>query len=616
MTSTSESKRFNVIFGILALCAFFIVALRSYLVPFNHDEVATFFFYIQSGHYMPFYSHVDANNHVLNSLLGNICFHLFGSSPFALRLPNLLGFIVLILSTYKLTLHLTNFSSKLFLVASLLLSFHWLTFFSACRGYGLSMALLVAALSFMLDYIKDVNKASRLYLCLLFLQLAISSNLILIIVNLLISAVLVLHQLLQKKLFTSVNVILWLTHFGLVVYWLKFSFFLKENGALYYGEGDSYWQVTFVTLIELIVGFYNPIVKWSVLLIILVFAVLGFWVNKQQLQNIKQLFFKPESSLLLGLMFTLLVIGFYLMNKLFGVNFPEDRTGLFFYVFLILYISFIIDKLPITLNKILSYSFASLFLLHFTLNINFRKFSMPEYETIPEHFYSTLMKEQEKSSEKITIGGHRLRELFWGFMNYRHGAILNPADPVELMQMNCDYYIGHKSDETYYKDYYDVIDSEPDWGFVVLKRKEKITRNLVVEKTNVPIETIDTEFIDCYNHGDTVFQNQNPLLAEFNFDINKISVPNNTWVVFSVCDSLEQTVYFKRFPLQWIGYDLNGKKNLTYSIVIGNLPKRSKKIVCFFWNIDKQPLSIMVKKLKIYQLEGRGVTFEAPEIKP
>ena len=214
MTSTSESKRFNVIFGILALCAFFIVALRSYLVPFNHDEVATFFFYIQSGHYMPFYSHVDANNHVLNSLLGNICFHLFGSSPFALRLPNLLGFIVLILSTYKLTLHLTNFSSKLFLVASLLLSFHWLTFFSACRGYGLSMALLVAALSFMLDYIKDVNKASRLYLCLLFLQLAISSNLILIIVNLLISAVLVLHQLLQKKLFTSVNVILWLTHFG------------------------------------------------------------------------------------------------------------------------------------------------------------------------------------------------------------------------------------------------------------------------------------------------------------------------------------------------------------------------------------------------------------------
>jgi len=70
-----------------------------------------------------------------------------------------------------------------------------------------------------------------------------------------------------------------------------------------------------------------------------------------------------------------------------------------------------------------------------------------------------------------------VRELFYGYLNYRNGGYLNPADPVELMQMNCDYYLGTKAEEKYYSKYYEVIDTEPDWGFVFLKRKQKIQKN-------------------------------------------------------------------------------------------------------------------------------------------
>src|ERR1700741_3993387 len=97
-----SGKYFLPLFAVIALTAFVVVALRSYFVPFNHDEVATFFFYIQTGKYMPFHSHVDANNHVLNSMLGNISFHLFGSHPFSLRIPNLIGMLILILATFRL----------------------------------------------------------------------------------------------------------------------------------------------------------------------------------------------------------------------------------------------------------------------------------------------------------------------------------------------------------------------------------------------------------------------------------------------------------------------------------------------------------------------------------
>lgn len=608
------SKQFSVFFIVISLTAFVIVCLRSYLVPFNHDETATFFMYIQSGKYMPFNSQVDANNHVLNSFLGNICFHLFGSSPFSLRIPNLVGLLILIFATYKICYKLKQSGSKVFLTAGMLLSFHWLSFFSVCRGYGISMALLMMGLAYMMDYI-DNPQNNKFLLSLLFFQLAISANLILIIVVLLLSGIMALIQLLNKKLFNPLTIIVWVLHLGAIYYWLSFSFFLQENGALYYGAGDSYWKVTFVSLIQLIVGFENRAIKYLLVILFLIVFGLTFYLNKSNLLKLKEQLKNPSWSLLFSFILIILCFGFYLMHKLLGVNYPEDRTGLFFYLFFVLLISFTFDLLPVKYNRIFLFGCTAVFVIHFALNLNFRKHSLNAYETIPEHFYTTLLKEQERSHERITIGGHRVRELFYAFINYRHGSILNPADPIEVMQMNCDYYIATKAEEKYFGNYYDIIDSEPDWGFVLLKRKEKVTRTMCAEVTNVEVKDNANEFIEIYSHQDTVFANQKPLLAEINFDIEKLPVPVNVWFVFQINDSLDQTIYFKRFPLQWIGYDNNGKKNLSYSLITGNLPSKSKKIACFFWNIEQKPISIKVNSLKLFQLAGKGVDFEAPDIK-
>ncbi len=67
-------------------------------MPFCHDESATFFYYVQNGDFLPYTSHVDANNHFLNSFLAWICLRLFGDAPLALRLPNILALIVLIIA--------------------------------------------------------------------------------------------------------------------------------------------------------------------------------------------------------------------------------------------------------------------------------------------------------------------------------------------------------------------------------------------------------------------------------------------------------------------------------------------------------------------------------------
>ena len=580
----------------------------------SHDEAATFFFFIQSGNYMPFYSQVDANNHILNSFLGNICFHLFGSSPFSLRLPNLLGFLALIGATYSISGHLEKIGSKVFLTTALLFSFHWLTFFSACRGYGLSMALLILGLSFFINYISDTTQSKFFFLSILTFQLAISANLILIIIVLILSGILFLVQISNKQFFKPFTIVIWVIHLALIYYWLRFSFFLQDSGALYYGEGKSYWKTTFVTLIQLLIGYTHI---WIKLLLVVVFSItilLGIYLNRKGLFKISEQIRKPSISLLFLILLCALCLAFYIMHIVLGVNFPEDRTGLFFYVFFVLLISFTYDKLSVKWNSIILFSGSLFFLIHFIIFINFRKHSLYTYETIPEHFYATLLKEQEKTKERITIGGHRIRELFYGFFNYRHDGFLNPADPVELMQMNCDYYLGTKSEEKYYHKYYDVIDTEPDWGFVLLKRKQPIIKKKFIEINNFNINTIDNEYIDVYHKADTTFNETKPLQAHINFTIEKISIPNHTWIVFAINDSLDKGYYFKRYPLEWSGYDLNNK-TFDYTLNMGNLPKKAKNIVFFFWNIHKQPLKVKVYSLKIYQLEGEGVDYEAPDVK-
>lgn len=614
MSTILNQHKFNLFYAVLALVAFVIVAIRSYAVPLSHDEAATFFFFIQSGNYMPFYSQVDANNHVLNSFLGNICFHVFGSSPFALRLPNLMGFITMIVATYNISKHLRQLGSKIFLTTALLFSFHWLTFFSACRGYGLSMALLILGISYLLNYISNTKRQLFFYLAIIAFQLAISANLILIIIVLLLSGIIFLVQLSNKQFLKYKTIVVWLIHLGLIYYWLRFSFFLQDNGALYYGEGESYWKTTFVTLVQLLVGFSDAWIKWVLVSFFTLTVLACLYLNRKKLFNVKQQIQKPSKSLLFLIILGILCLAFYVMHKVLGVNFPEDRTGLFFYVFFVLLISFTFDKTTVKWNSIILFTTSALFFIHFLLYVNFRKHSLYTYETIPEHFYKTLVAEQKKSKERITIGGHRVRELFYGYLNYRNAGYLNPADPVELMQMNCDYYLGTKAEEKYYTKYYEVIDTEPDWGFVLLRRKQKIQKKQFIQITNFEINTTENEFLDVYHKTDTVFNETKPIQGQINFSIKKTTIPSNTWIVLAINDSLNKGYYFKRYPLTWSGYNLNGK-TFDYTINMGNLPPKAKNIAFFFWNINNQPLSIHVNSLKLYQLEGEGVDYEAPDIK-
>jgi hypothetical protein len=606
LQKTNSSKFSTLAFIVVSAIVFVIVAIRCATVPFNHDETATFFYYIQQGDFLPYISHVDANNHILNSGLGFICFKLFGDSPFALRLPNLLALLVLIIATFRISKQLTQTHSRLVLLAGFLLSFHWLSFYSVCRGYGLSMAFLVLSISYLIEYFNS-KELKKLFLFYLFIQLAISAILILVMVAIVLTFAVVIFQLLQKEFVKKQNLIGLFFHLLLIAFWIKYSFFLQENNALYMGEGNnSYWHVTFISLIQLLTGTYNKYVPFFILFCFIALVVVALITNLKRKKNL----FSP--SLFYPLLLIGLIIMFYLMKILLGVNYPEDRAALFFYVFFVISLVFTLDLFVGKLASIKGYIIVAAALVHFTSSVNFRKHSLDSYGTIPERFYTYLLNQQKASPDRITIAGQRIMEFIYASKNYRHDAALNLADYYENMPMNCDYALAWKAQEQYYKPYYNEMDLEKDWGIALLKRKEKIKRNLIISTNTIkPIEG-NGEYGNLYEVRDTSFKNLNPLLIEFNIGSIESKALVTAQIVLQIDTAESQALYYKRIPLNWLRYDWNNVKDEDLCMVTGPLPAKIHRLVCYIWNLDKKEIKIQMNWVKIYQLEGDGITITAP----
>jgi len=104
-----------------------------------HDEIATYYFYFYHGDFIGKTIQWDANNHLLNSIIGSVLYKMFGDNFTILRLPNLLSFILFFVGSYKLTLSLKTPFLKLTGLLALTCIPFVLDYFAYARGYGMSM---------------------------------------------------------------------------------------------------------------------------------------------------------------------------------------------------------------------------------------------------------------------------------------------------------------------------------------------------------------------------------------------------------------------------------------------------------------------------------------------
>ena len=181
-------RRDSFIFILLSLCLCIYLWLRAYYVPMVHDEIVTFYHYIHSANFIPYSAHWDANNHILNSFLSYISYRIFGANELSLRLPNLLAAFLYLFFCYKLSQEIKDRKMRWLFIISLCFVHNFMEFFALNRGYGLSMALLIASVWHVKMFVKR-RRIKYAVFSIIFIDLAFIANLTLIVSALILSSI-------------------------------------------------------------------------------------------------------------------------------------------------------------------------------------------------------------------------------------------------------------------------------------------------------------------------------------------------------------------------------------------------------------------------------------------
>ncbi|HQQ94143.1 MAG TPA: hypothetical protein PLQ93_06280 [Bacteroidia bacterium] len=594
----------------LTLCAllFVWIVVRAFTVPFSHDEAATFFIYVQSNDFLPFTSTVYTNNHFLNSVLSNLFYHLAGSHRLVLRLPNVLSFLILAWGVYRLSSQLKHKASKVLLLAFFLFNLHFLELFQLCRGYGMSMALMVLAFAALTEYFTD-GKFQKLLVFSIALQFAISANLTLVVLALVLLAVVFAFQVLRHVFLKPLNLLLNLIQLFLLVFWLALANYYRISGVLDSGPGDNYWELTFLSLLNFMFG--SKALALQITLIFLALFLMGLFISNLVRQKSNISVFQP-GFFYTGLLI-IMVLGAYLQKKILHINYPEDRTGLYLYLLFGLSIAFSADSSGKIFRYALAWGLGGAVLCSSYFCLNLDTFSYYFYHVFPRAFYSRMQTEQAQSAEPLTISGHSCREMVYAFMNYRGGGRLNPMDMNECMQMNCDYCIASVWEKPYYESYYTELLYDRYWDRALLKRKEKLVRTDLVERKDLPAYFSGKgEFTEFLRIDSCRLDSLNALEAEVELYFKKVPAPFKAFLVLSLANLQGKQVAYERVMLNWLADDLSGSSR-KFRIPLAKAPAETLNLVLYLWNIDKKNADFTLVRLRLQELSGPGVNVIVPE---
>ncbi len=592
------------IFLLLSFILFIYLIIRAILVPVGHDEAATFFYYVQTGNFLPFLYHYDANNHLLNSFLTWIAYYLLGPTPLTLRLANLLFAPVFFYFCYKLSTLLKDKFLQIAFFITLCLSHHFIEFFGLSRGYGMSMALLMGSLWLLARYASGL-KMKDLLLCLVMTGLATLANLTLINTMILVIGMLFIFSLTAndntKRKLSKLLAIL-IAGIGPLIFFTYLLLWLRSGGELYSGSSTGFWSSTVRSLLRLLfsadsaAGYSYFIFTTSVSSILMILALIRW---KEQ-----QVFIRPGA--LLYLLFAGNVIGTTAIALIFHVNYPEDRLGLYFYPLLTAAFIFLVDEESIHLKKVTQYILVlplAIIPLHFMLNLNTTYAACSTEDNIPERFYNKVESGWTPGNLPPTIGSHRQGHFAWSWLVYRHGGNLSPEYWSEYPCSLTDFIIADKETMKMVRDEYDSIDYNNVSGNYLLKRKSPVEKILVYTKAGISTNgPISSDFFTL-SEGPVDSLAGKSFYIGYDLRISSGEDPLMAWILTEVRDNDGKVLRYEGVALEWLRNKWSDKTSrFINSMIVYSLPAGSAKYITYLWNERKKPLEIAKGKVIIYQL--------------
>lgn len=583
------------------------LVLRAIYVPLAHDELLTFFKYIQPGDFLPYESFWDTNNHFFNTLLSWGCYKLFGSSQAALRLPNLLGGVLYLYFSYRLIIQVKYMPVRVGLAFTLWLSAYFIEFFSMNRGYGLSMALLVAAI-FMAHSAITRNGMAYYLLATALIVLALSTNLTLMISTILLLGFLSIYAIIKfigthRSSYLLKALIPVLLGCWPVCYWIIYGFELKERGLLYYGRSTGFWDTTVDSLIVTMFEKFPIPYEFLVVFPLLGLAIaIFFWFRNQKQSAFSNRISKP------GFLFAYLlfgnVMGTMLLANFVDVLYPADRGALYYIPLFLFTSAFLVDECG--KQKALSLMMTPVLFIpvHFLATMNFTHSSFWQKEHMPEAFFKLLQKDIRKGYTP-TIAGRFTNQLYWDYLNMRNNSNLPRINEDLESAVYADYVINgpyFMDDSVIFQYRYDTLAYDPITSYALLKRHEFYQRKLITSRS-ITFNSFREDPRTYYNmYEDSVWQ-KHPLYIQFEFDLWRADPNLNIPLIYSAIDYNDKNAAYKMFELgQNTGNTVNDYQlTIANNLLIHPSSKPVFKNTCYLWNEEKEKFAIM-GNIGIYEL--------------
>ena len=581
-------------FGVLWLY----VILRALFVSPLHDEVATWFHFIETGKIWGEDAQLDANNHLLNSLFGKISYKLFGESFFLFRLPNVLCFALYFWGIRHLLRGLQPLARYVALLGITCIPYT-LEYFAYTRGYGMSIACFVWVLIFaqrLLDDFRLINVFGLYF----FAFTAILSNVSFLTTGclaVLLTGICFLYNLRKLPVLQLAGIaVLTLLFFLACKPLVELSMVMKEAGTLYYGSLDGLWDVTGKTLSRYVLfadGDFLCYVFSAVILALLVYHVWKLFTT-----GLRSYLERPEglfAFFFFGLL-TLIVI----MAEAFQINYPEDRVAMqLIPLFLLLAVATLSTFRRGTTAFFLLLFFPVTLLLHVSLSTSV---FTPD-ERMTDTFYAQVKKELTEAS---TLSGYPTMQLTWalherkaGFKNFMHlETTFQPNADVVLVKSSLTPKHAKLGD-------YTIIARDPDAGYIAYKRKTSFYRKPLLR---VGLEQVQSqsEFIDLARFSVQENWANKPLLITVKGTVKREQKTDIESIVISSTKKNGEAFRYEAFDLRWYN-GINAQEisfEMNYEFTA--LDPEEGDFCVYLWNKRLQSMQVKNCTVYIYALETKG----------
>jgi hypothetical protein len=565
--------------------------LRAIYVPPLHDEIATYFHYIESGDYFSRGMILDANNHVLNSFLSRIIYRIHDGAFFWFRVPNLLAFVLYFWGCFQFSSELKNRLYSFVLLAALTSTPFVLEYFAFCRGYGLGLGFFIPSLVFLRKYLQTTQLKNLSY-TLVFATLSIYANLIFINSYLLTILLLIIHVAIQRKYDTRIQ--LRLKSVALIGFLLAsipmfaFSFALKIGGALYYGSLEGIWDVTGKSLVEHTL--FTSSALWMWILAVLLLAILFFAIFKLiSLKSIPRFFSRTENLLIYFLLGN--IIASIFLATFLQVNYPEDRAAMYLIPLFMLSFGFVCTSLGLKQITLVLLFFPGSLIFNTNLSTSI---VTPDQRLNPA-FYESIRAEVKDKSILV----YPTSALNWAYYE-RTKKEKKLTQSRQEIDTHFDYIMTRKTlfETIISPSEYALFAVEPLSQTYVFKRKKEF-KIRKIETHTIPTYWGKEEFIPIYEDfvDDTMDLKLHHVTIQGKMLID--SAYNNISLVFSTENEKQETLFYDAFQFRWFfgarKLDLDFKGNATFPAFKGD----EKKIKIYIWNPFHRVVKLDETKIKL-----------------